>query len=94
MSPLFISVERRVWNVDLAWILSLDSNRKDLNCWSKVTIISCETGLHRLTGLVSLGRRCGRYKGYHIVKIMLRHSTMLVHDSDALFILFGREMRH
>jgi len=40
ISPLFIKVERRVWGAYLAWIVTLNSNGKDTNCWSKITITS------------------------------------------------------
>jgi hypothetical protein len=40
ISPLFIKVERRVWGAYLAWIVTLNSNGKDINRWSKITITS------------------------------------------------------
>ena len=44
-SPIFTEDDKEVWGVSLAWILNLDSNRKDPNHWPKVTITDCKTGL-------------------------------------------------
>jgi len=59
----------------------------------EVNITSCEIWLQRLIGSDSLEQRYGGYRGDQPTRIMLGCSMVLGHESDVLFVLFGREMK-
>jgi len=43
---------------------------------------------------LSLGLRYGGYRDHHPTGIKLGHSTVLSHQSDGLFVLFGGEIKY
>lgn len=50
--------------------------------------------LHILIRSLSLGLRCGGFRDHHPTRIKLGYSTVLSHQSDGLFVLFGEEIKY
>lgn len=50
--------------------------------------------LHMLIRSLSLGLRYGGYRDHHPTGIKLGYSTVLSHQSDGLFVLFGGEIKY